>query len=172
MATINETDARLNSLLTQSQLKEYLSYDVNTGVFSCIKASGYRKVGDRVGNPNGKYIQIGICGERHRAHRLAWLYIYGCFPKEIDHINGDGRDNRICNLREVTHQENSQNHVKPPRHNSSGYLGVSFFKGTNRYSAYIQADGKKKHLGYFDNSQQAHNAYLQAKRALHPTCSI
>jgi hypothetical protein len=125
-----------------------------------------------VGVVNGRYLQIGFGGYRDRAHRLAWLYVHGVIPKEIDHINGNGLDNRICNLREVTHQQNVHNLVRPPKHNSSGFMGVSFFKSTNRFSSYIQVDGKKRHLGYYDTAQEAHQVYLSAKRRYHSSCTI
>lgn len=151
---------------------QHLLYDPKTGEFTRIKNSGPKRAGSRVGVVNGRYLQIGFGGYRDRAHRLAWLYVYGSIPKEIDHINGNGLDNRIDNLRAVTHQQNIHNLVKPPRHNSSGFMGVSFFKGTNRFSSYIQVDGKKRHLGYFDTALQAHQTYLEAKRKYHSSCTI
>jgi hypothetical protein len=166
MTTIDKTDARL------SKLKEYLSYDPDTGVFSCIKPSGKRKVGDLVGTINGRYLQIGFGMQRERAHRLAWLYVHGEMPKVIDHINGNGLDNRLCNLRNVSQQENVHNYRNVPKHNKTGYLGVSYFKATNKFSAYVTNNYKKIHLGYFDDPKVAHQAYLTAKRKLHTSCTI
>jgi len=156
----------------RSALIQHLSYNPDTGEFTRIKPSGRSRIGSRVGVVNGRYLQIGFGGYRDRAHRLAWLYVHGVIPKEIDHINGNGLDNRICNLREVTHQQNIHNLVRPPKHNSSGFMGVSFFKGTNRFSSYIQVDGKKRHLGYYDTAQEAHQVYLSAKRRYHSSCTI
>jgi hypothetical protein len=153
-------------------LLEHLSYNPDTGEFTRLKNSGPRKAGSRVGVVNGRYVQIGFGGYRDRAHRLAWLFVHGYIPEEIDHINGNGLDNRMCNLRSVTHQQNNQNHVKPPKHNSTGFMGVSFFKGTNRFYSYIQVNGKKMHLGYFDTPDEAHQVYLQAKRKYHSSCTI
>jgi hypothetical protein len=166
MANVDATDARL------SKLKEYLFYNPETGVFSCIKPSGKRKVGDRVGAVSGGYLQIGFGMYRERAHRLAWLYMYGEMPKVIDHINGNRSDNRLCNLRNVTQQENVQNYRNVPKHNNTGYLGVSYFKATNKFSAYVTNNYKKIHLGYFDDPKVAHEAYLTAKRKLHTSCTI
>ena len=166
MTTIDKTDARL------SKLKEYLSYNPDTGVFSCIKPSGKRKVGDLVGTINGRYLQIGFGMQRERAHRLAWLYVHGEMPKVIDHINGTGLDNRLCNLRNVTQKENVHNYRIVPKHNSTGYLGVSYFKASNKFSAYVTNNYKKIHLGYFDDPKVAHQTYLTAKRKLHTSCTI
>ena len=157
---------------TQELVSEYISYDHVTGAFTRLKTSGTKRPGDKVGVENGRYLQISICGKKIRGHQLAWFLIYGYFPKTIDHINGNGLDNRLCNLREVTRQQNNQNHRKPPKHNTSGFLGVSYFKAGNKFSAHINLDGKKKHLGYFDDPEKAHQAYLTVKRSIHSSCSI
>lgn len=101
----------------------------------------------------------------------------------IDHINGDKADNRACNLRAVDHQTNVQNARKPNCRSGTGFLGVSedtrSFRGPNykRFSAKIGVtleSGKKKllHLGSFHTPEAAHQAYLEAKRRLHPGCTI
>ena len=153
-------------------IRSYLSYDPETGQFTRIKAIKHFKPGSNVGCVAGRYLQINVAGKRYRAHQLAWLFVYGYIPKEIDHINGNGLDNRIGNLRSVTHQQNNHNHRVPPRHNTSGYLGVSYYKAGNKYSAHINIHGKKKHLGYFSSAIDAHNKYLDVKRQIHITCSI
>jgi hypothetical protein len=107
-----------------------------------------------------------------RGHQFAWFLTYGYIPKTLDHINGNGLDNRLCNLREVTQQQNLHNHRKPPKHNTSGFLGVSYYKAGKKFSAHINLDGKKIHLGYFDEPDVAHQAYLTAKRELHTSCTI
>ena len=58
-------------------------------------------------------------------HRMAWALAYGRWPSQIDHINGDKTDNRLCNLREVTFSENLQNRLLPWKPNTrSGLPGV------------------------------------------------
>ena len=162
----------IGKTFTKQLVSEYISYDPITGLFACLKTSGTRKAGDIVGSVNGKYLQINVCGKHIRGHQLAWFLTYGYLPKTIYHINGDGLDNRLCNLREVTQQQNNQNHRKPPKHNTSGFLGVSYYKAGNKFSAHINLDGKKKHLGYFDNAEKAHQVYLTVKRNIHSSCSI
>jgi hypothetical protein len=89
------------------------------------------------------------------AHKLAWLYVYGFWPKEqTDHINLLSGDDRIYNLRESTHQQNQFNRGLL-RNNTSGYMGVSFHKRTGRYIAHCRIGGKFVHLGYFDTAEQA-----------------
>lgn len=157
---------------TKELVSEYIAYDPETGVFTRLKTSGPKKADERVGAVCGRYLQVGVCGRAIRGHRLAWFLIHGYFPKTIDHINGDGLDNRLCNLREVTQQQNIHNHRKPPRHNTSGFLGVSYYKAGKKFSAHINLDGKKIHLGYFDDPETGHQAYLVAKRELHASCTI
>ena len=89
--------------LNQETLKEVLNYDENTGIFTNCKTGKIMGIG---GNSHG-YIALSIFGKRYLAHRIAWLYVYGEFPKnQIDHINHDKVDNRIENLRDITAREN------------------------------------------------------------------
>jgi hypothetical protein len=162
----------IGKAFTKELVSEYISYDSETGLFKRIKTSGTKKSGDKVGFENGRYLQISICGKQIRGHQLAWFLTYGYMPTNIDHINGNGLDNRLCNLREVTQQQNNHNQRKPPRHNTTGFLGVSYYKAGKKFSAHINLDGKKKHLGYFDDAEKAHQAYLTVKRSIHSTCSI
>ena len=140
-----------------------LIYDKVTGVFSRKgKVAGWV-------NKNG-YRYVSFNGRRKLAHRLAWEFVYGSAPNgEIDHINGNRDDNRIDNLRIATHQENAHNMATPPKHNTSGLLGVSYYKRDRCWSAYIKVNGRKRHIGYYPTAELAHAAYVQAKNNMHPT---
>lgn len=84
----------------------------------------------------------------------------------VDHVNLDGLDNRRENLRTCTKAENMRN--DGIRVNSkSGFKGVHWDKNRQRWVAYITTDGKRKHLGRFDNIEQAVRAYDVAARELH-----
>lgn len=97
------------------------------------------------------------------AHRLAWLYVTGVWPEhQIDHIDGDGLNNRWDNLREVTNQENQQNRKRMSR-NTSGVIGVSFDKGMQKWSARIKAAGKYQYLGCYDKLEDAAKARKDAE---------
>ena len=103
-------------MLTQHTLKEHLSYNPETGVFTNNKNKPGRGggVGSVAGNTTNKknYVIIKLLGRKYYAHRLAWLFYYGEWPQnEIDHINNNKLDNRIINLRDVTHWENQQNRI-------------------------------------------------------------
>jgi hypothetical protein len=161
-------------MITQEELKELLHYDSETGIFSWRNyRSGISKSKVAGTLDHHGYIRIKINYVIYEAHRLAWLYEYGVVPKgEIDHRNHNRSDNRIENIRDVSITINRQNQSIPQKHNKSGFLGVSLFKETGKYRAQITVEGKKKHLGYFDTPEQAHDAYVAAKRQFHEGCTI
>lgn len=152
--------------LTADRLRALMHYNPETGEFSRRVHLSNRSRGiSAIGNKHSQgYIIICVDGKPLRAHRLAWLYVYGEWPKEqIDHINGIRNDNRIANLRDITHIENKRHRVaavKPGR-----LLGAGFHKATGRWSSQITANYKKIHLGYFKTEREAHEAYLAAKCA-------
>ena len=114
-----------------------------------------------------QYWAISIFGRRYFAHRLVWAWHTREWPKgEIDHINGDKLDNRFENLRDVTRRVNKQN-IRTPNRNNVGLLGTHLFRN-GRWKSSINVNGRNVHLGYFDTTEEAHEAYLRAKRANHP----
>ena len=157
-------------MITQARLKEVAIYDAETGQFVwSTNRGGFVQRGRVCGCVVNGYVSIAIDGKRHKAHRLAWLYVYGVWPKEeIDHIDGDKSNNRIANLREASHSENLQNQRIAIRSSSSGLIGASFYKRTGKWASVIKVDGKARHLGYFDTAIDAHKAYVNSKRAIHP----
>lgn len=95
-------------------------------------------------------------------HRVVWLIMTGEWPQSlIDHRNLDGLDNRWCNLREATKSQNSQN-TKIRRDNKSGYKGVFFVPQRGMWRADIRLPHVRKHLGFFDDPAEAHEAYAKA----------
>lgn len=161
--------------LTQDRLRELLHYDPETGAFTwrskCSKYSPV-KLGERAESPTHQgYWRITLFHKEYRAHRLAWFYVFGAWPRhEIDHRNGDPGDNRIENLRDVDRRTNGQNQRRATRDSFTGFLGVTFEKG--RFKAAIGVGGRTKNLGRYDTAEEAHGAYLNAKRSLHAGCTI
>jgi hypothetical protein len=154
-----------------AKLKEALDYDSETGEFRWKVTRGKARKGALAGTPTNGYVQIGLGGELFKAHQLAWLFVHGAWPElDMDHINGIRSDNRIVNLREATREVNQQNLRKPHADNRNGLLGVV----TNhaRFSARIMVRGKPIYLGTFATPEQAHAAYIDAKRQLHSGCTI
>jgi len=151
-------------VLTENRLRELLDYNFKTGIFTWLISNTNRiKVGDIAGCNRGGYISINVDGKRYPAHRLVWLYLFGRFPiNQLDHINHNGLDNRGCNLREVTNQENSRNSSKS-KANTSGVTGVWFDKIREKWVAEIMVDGKKVYLGRFINKIYAIKARGEAE---------
>jgi hypothetical protein len=117
---------------------------------TCVDRSGYR---------------FGIVAQRTvRAHRVAWAIATGAWPSlDIDHINGNRLDNRLCNLREASKSENSRN-----RKARAGRLkGASFNKVNGKWQARIVAGKKSISLGYFQTEEDAHAAYCHASKIYH-----
>jgi hypothetical protein len=163
--------AKARDTITQSQLKDLLHYDPETGVFSNrVTRNQLAKAGTEAGFitlPQG-YRCIGIKGRQYRAHRLAWLYIHGVWPAgDIDHINGITDDNRLINLRDVATAENCQNQRKTRSDSTSGLMGARRF-GEGKWQSSIKVDGRYMHLGTFTTPEEAHAAYITAKRKHHP----
>jgi len=152
-------------MLTREYLRWRLSYNKKTGIFRWKRVFGHKvKVGDRTGSitDNGRRVNIWIDDKMYRAHRLAWFYVHGEWPlMGIDHINGDGCDNRIANLRLATQSQNLGNSKKPIT-NRSGKKGVSWHAVGKKWQAHIKVDGINFYLGLFDTVKLAHEAYAEA----------
>ena len=169
--------------LTARMLRELLDYDRDTGIFvwkrrnidlfkteSSWKTWNTRFSGTVAGRVDRYgYQEIRVLGARYKSHRLAWLYHYGEWPSlEIDHINRIKNDNRIENLREVSHLHNLQNQKEAQKNNkSTGILGVSFHKASEKFVANISLNGSRKYIGLFLTKQEAHKAYVKTKTDLH-----
>ena len=112
---------------------------------------------------NKGYRRGRIFGRAYKAHRVAFALHHGAWPADqIDHINGDRTDNRIANLRSVDNATNGRNAARPVT-NTSGHVGVVWHKARGKWQARINADGKRKHLGYFDDFDAACSARAAAE---------
>lgn len=140
-----------------SRVHELLSYDAETGILRWRVDRGRRfKAGDIAGYTNrAGYRSVKIDNHQFFAHRLAWALHFNAWPTDqIDHINGDKLDNRIENLRVVTHTVNIRN-VGLRATNKSGARGVSFYKPTGKWHARIHINDARIHLGFFNTKQEA-----------------
>ena len=165
-----------DAILTAERLRELVSYDPETGVFTRIK-NVYRhpnRLGPIPCNPYGNgYVYISLDGKRYLAHRVAWLYVHGTWPEgDTDHINGDRTDNRLSNLRAVSREVNNQNRRKVRANNKCGLMGVSWHTHSRCWRARIMIRGREIPLGHFESKEQAYAAYIDAKRSLHAGCTI
>lgn len=152
--------------LSADTLRSILHYEPATGILTWkVSTSNRVKVGDVAGYLGGEgYLRIRVQSRLYQAHRLAWLHYYGTWPKnQIDHINRIRTDNRIANLREVTNKQNQQNKSKSSN-NTSGYLGVHWYKRYSKWVAQITHNQKKVHLGSFTTLEAAISARKAAEK--------
>ena len=162
----------IDSGLTAKQLRAVLDYEPETGMFiwrarkkgahlnswAGLRAGAKRDLG---------YIVIRIDYRLYRAHRLAWLYVHGRWPKgEIDHINGDPSDNRIANLRIAT-SSNQKMNSRLRTDNTSGIRGVYFEKRRSYWYFEIRANGYRHVSRKFTTAEEARAARIKFEHHLH-----
>lgn len=158
--------------LTQAKLMSVLNYNSDTGSFVWVRTLSNRtKINSIAGCISKKgYWVIRINNRLYYAHRLAWLYTHGSLPSaEIDHINRNPLDNRISNLRPVSHGENMQNILSAYSTSKTGLRGAYVQKNNKKYSSRIKVGGKYKTIGSFPTPEKAHEAYMKAKKMYHVT---
>jgi hypothetical protein len=141
--------------LTQSWLRRLITYEPETGNF-------YKPDGQIAGSCNHEgYRRIYLCGTSFPAHRLAFFWLLGRWPKaQVDHINGDPGDNRWCNLREATQTQNKAN-SRVYKNNRLGVKGVRLHRN-GTYEARIRVNGKLIYLGCSPTIEEAKEVYAKA----------
>ena len=153
-------------------VKEYFRYDPDTGELFRTKTASVRvDITKPVGSVNSQgYLDVDLgraYGKKvrnSRVHRVIWFLHYGYWPdQQIDHINGNMKDNRISNLRLATQRENQHNGFSK-RGVSSTFKGVGRSKG--RWRGFIMSPSKFIHLGYFDREEDAARAYDEKAKEL------
>lgn len=152
-------------MFSKKYLIECFKYNPDTGILtwrfrprhhfktdSQFKRINRRHAGTLAGSikPPENYCMVQISGKKISAHRIIWMMIHGYWPKEIDHINHRGSDNRFSNLREVVHATNSKNR-KLYKNNSTGLTGVLWNKALQKWHVQIQVDQERKHLGLYED---------------------
>ena len=148
-------------MLTQDLLIEIFDYESETGWFINRYSRGRAGAGSRAGGETGHgHRRIIIGYNKYYEHHLAWLYVYGVWPNEIDHVNGDRCDNRIANLRVCSRTENNFN--REDYAGRSGLKGAYFDPRSRNWYSKIQVGGWQKFLGVFDSPEEAHEAYKEA----------
>lgn len=156
--------------LTAERARELFSYDPETGelrwkpnLFGCGKR---RHRGEVAGTSKNGYREIGIDGERHYAHRVAFLIMTGFWPShQIDHESTEKFDMRWENLRDATPSQNRSNQ-KRRRSNTSGFKGVSKHQD-GKWVAKITHQYQQIYIGLYETPEAAHAAYCEMAKALH-----
>jgi hypothetical protein len=115
----------------------------------CVKG-GVAGVADIKG-----YKRVSVLSKKFLVHRVIYFLNAGTWPKEVDHIDRDKTNNKFENLRPCTRSQN--------RFNTSGEnKGVSWYARHRKWQATITLNGKQKHLGYFENKEDAKLCYNSA----------
>ena len=161
---LSESSVKSNSKLTQAELKNILDYNPETGVFIWKTNPGKAAVGKIAGSVYKNHVRICFEGRYYFASRLAWLYVHGYFPENgIDHIDRDGTNNRIKNLRPVGVVCNARNCGNYST-NKSGVKGVSWNRRHGKWQVHIKINMKSISVGTyadFDNAVAARLAVEQ-----------
>ena len=112
--------------------------------------------------------KIKIKEKIYRMHRIAWFLYYkqDPGPLQIDHIDRDKKNNKISNLRLVTHQQNQFN-VGTRSNSTSGVTGVCWHKGSRKWQAYGKLDKNKQYLGLFNSKDDAIAARAAWEQEVH-----
>tara|TARA_R100000995_G_scaffold84711_1_gene64431 strand:+ start:3495 stop:4145 length:651 start_codon:yes stop_codon:yes gene_type:complete len=160
---------RYRPLPPLEELKEFLDYNPDTGIFTWIKSRGRNSsvVGKEAGHKQkferDTRIRISVNGKLYFAHRLAYYIYHGVDPleKEVDHKDRNPLNNKIDNLRLATKKENCRN-SSMSKNNTSGVTGVHWHKVKKKWEATI-TEGKKKYLGIFTNKEDAIKARKEAE---------
>ncbi len=152
--------------LTAERLQQVLTYNSYSGLFKWNRAGGsggsLHVAGDTAGCISRGYIVIWVDDKLYLAHRLAWLYVTGEWPKRgIDHWDTDKSNNSWGNLRSATQSQNLANQRISPV-NTSGFKGVCWHKLGKKWMAQIKVDGRHIYLGLFETAEEAHAVYVAA----------
>jgi hypothetical protein len=153
--------------ITQERLKELFDYHPSGKLVWRVSGGGKAPVGSSPVNINQEgYKRLQADGRQYKAHRLVFLWHHGYLPPEVDHINCIRSDNRIENLRAADNKSNTKNALVY-KNNTSGIKGVSWKKKSGKWYAYINSDGKRRHLGYFENLLDAAARVISTRKQLH-----
>ncbi len=153
--------------LTAETVKTIFDYNALTGALLWKIHSAKCLPGSRAGSPDntGRW-KVGYKGKDYLISRIAWLYMYGEWPKyDIDHIDLDCGNDSIANLRDIPHSQNMAN-TRVRRNNKLGVKGVTRDHQRYLYRAEITQNGVNKHLGRFETIEEAKAAYDKAAAEL------
>ena len=151
--------------LSYEKVRDLFAYEPLTGRLLWKQPRpGRPRPGSEAGTAQ-RYRTVRVDGVAFPAHSIAWCWMTGEWPIEVDHKNGKGTDNRWSNLRDISHRHNGENRRRANENSTSGILGVNPKRG--KFRARLWVDGKDIHLGTFRTAEEAQAAHLAAKRQLH-----
>lgn len=144
-------------MVSCDRARELFEYHSDGYLIHKVDRGRTAKAGQRCGRGNPKhYRQVRIDNKMYREHVIIWLVVNGEWPNVIDHIDHDIHNNKIENLRSVTHKQNI-------RHGSGRQSGLFYSKLYKKWVAGIYVDCVRKHLGCFVTYEEALEARLKAQ---------
>lgn len=148
-------------MLTAERARELFRYDPESGALVWrVRTANCVQVGDSAGScqrnvSGGVYLLVRVDRKLYKAHRVIWLLVTGGWPEgDIDHIDGDGLNNRWSNLRDVDPTENNQN-ARRRSDNTSGCTGVSWHAARGKWAVRINNGKERAYLGLHDTFKEA-----------------
>jgi hypothetical protein len=158
----------MDAKITQELLKELFEYQPN-GTLTRRKSTSNRvKAGDEAGwnTAGGKYLGICIKGKQHLMHRIIFLYHHGYVPDVIDHIDGNGKNNKIENLRAASFAQNMLN-MKGKSSSKSKIKGVYWSESSNKWAVHCRVNKKIKYFGVYKDIELAELVAIEARNKYH-----
>lgn len=159
--------------ISYEYVREIFNYDPETGIVTNKIPKVRKGIVDRnsvvgrkdLSGAKGSeklYLRVYVNGKNFYLHRIIWVLMTGEQPEFIDHIDGNGLNNKWENIRNVSHLKNSHNQ-KIHKNNTSGASGVTYRKDSNRWRARIKVDGTMISLGTFETFDEAKTARMKAE---------
>lgn len=161
-----------SKIITQKYLQEIFDYKDGNLLW---KNKTVDSIGRSKNHLNGQiagtlekhgYLRVRVNNKNYLIHRLIFMYHYGYFPIQVDHIDGNTLNNHIENLRQATNAQNCKN-SKLSINNKSGVKGVSWHKASRKWMAHLQTVEKRHFIGYFNELDKAKIAIIEARNKLH-----
>lgn len=149
-------------------IKDFENYSVSN--FGNVRNDKTGRILKPIINSN-RYYAVNLCNEGKIKFKKIHILVAKAFidnptnKKCVDHIDNNRLNNNIDNLRFASYGENNMN-SKIRSDNTSNYKGVTFNKNSKKWRAFIQVDGKNKHLGYFDSIEEANNVRVKKAKEI------
>lgn len=156
--------------ISQDRLRELFDFNFELGVLlwrfrpEIPEHINRRLAGTEAGTIHKNYRYVKVDQKKYAVHRVIWKLAYGNIPDDmqIDHIDGDGLNNKLDNLRLVTNQQNQLNRKV---NKGRKYKGV--YKSRDKFKAEIMTEEGRLYIGVYGTPEDAARAYNEAAKEHH-----
>lgn len=153
-------------MLDQKLLHELFEYR-NGELYRKVTINNRAKANAKVGCDNGVgLLVVGYKRKLYPVHKLIFIMFHGYKPERVNHIDGNTLNNKIENLRNSTCSQSGFTRIKNTN-NRSGYKGVFWSNHGKKWKAEMTVNKKRINLGYFEDKEKAHQAYIEAAKEHH-----